>query len=526
MLRTRWTRGRAAHDRHRLASDAAFRAIRTGLASTLLISLAMAIAGASTASAGVQHEFAMFKNCPVNTPGVVQCLVSDTNSGEFKLGSKAVAVNKTITLEGAISETTSELVGATLSKTPLTIPGGLVGIELGGVTEVTATAELADPVNLTLNNLGTNQPALTMPLKVKLSNPALGEACYIGSSSEPVTLNLTSGTTSPPAPNKPITGTPGTFTLKDHSRLIVDSGSRLVDNSFAAPGVNGCGPVPLVVDPVVNLDAGLPAAAGNNTAILEGTLYSASARVVKAEALLPEIGRCTKVEPEKVGKEKFFHGHYESRDCVEENPQPTGHQNGEYEWTPGPGPSSSFNVSLGKTTLESVGKTVIKCVGASGPGQYTGTKTASATLTFTGCQRADSKASCQSAGAGAGEIVTSPLEGALGFIENVFEGETLNVSVGLDLKHTPTLFTAECGGSQLSVSGSVIAPVGAVDKMAASFTLKYKANGGKQVPEAFEETPKDTLVSTLGGGSPEQTGLTATGKIANGEKLEIRGATE
>jgi hypothetical protein len=499
---------------------------RTWLFTAALTMMLWTIGSASVAQAGVQQEFAMFKNCPVDAPGVVQCLVSDTNSGEFKLGSKAVAVNKTITLEGAISETTSELVGATLSKTPLTIPGGLVGIELGGVTEVTATAELADPVSLTLNNLGTNQPALSMPLKVKLSNPAVGETCYIGSSSEPVTLNLTSGTTSPPAPNKPITGTPGTFTLKDHARLIVDSGSKLVDNSFAAPGVNGCGPVPLLVDPIVDEDAGLPAAAGNNTAILEGTLYSAPSRVVKAEALLPEIGRCTKTQAEKVGKEKLFHGHYEERDCVEENPQPPGSQNGEYEWTPGPGPSSSFNVSLGKTTLESVGKTVIKCAGASGPGQYTGTKTASATLTFTGCQRADTKASCQSSGAAAGEIVTSPLEGELGFIEDVFEGETLNVSVGLDLKHSPTLLTADCGGSALSVSGSVIAPVGAVNKMLPSFSLHYKATGGKQAPEGFEEKPDDTLSGTFGGGSPEQTGLTSTGKIANGEKLEIRGATE
>ena len=76
------------------------------------------LTGAGPAFAGVQQEFAKFNNCPVNTPGVVQCLVSTTNGGEFKIGSKTVTVNKTITLEGAISETTTELVGATLSKTP------------------------------------------------------------------------------------------------------------------------------------------------------------------------------------------------------------------------------------------------------------------------------------------------------------------------------------------------------------------------------------------------------------------------
>jgi hypothetical protein len=500
--------------------------LRRTCVATILALLAMGIA-ASSALGGIQQEFAIFKGCPVDTPGVVQCLVSNTESGEFKIGSKDVTVDRTITLEGAISETTSELVGAKLSKTPLVVPGGLVGIELDGITEVTATAELAGPVQLSLDNLGTDKPALSMPLKVKLSNPALGEACYIGSNAEPVTLNLTSGTTNPPPPNKPITGSVGTFTLKDHSTLIIDSGSSLVDNAFAAPGVNGCGGLlALAVDPVVDLDAGLPAPAGSNTAILTGTLYSASARVVKAVALLPEIGRCTKVVPEKVGKEKFFHGHYEAAGCVEENPQPPGSQNGEWEWTPGPGPIKTFTATAGKLKLETVGKAVINCVAATGAGEYTGTKTATASLKLTGCQRADTKASCQSAGAAAGEIVTSQLEGELGFIEDEYEGEQLNVSVGLDLKRQPSLLTAECGGSPVSVSGSVIAPIGPVDKMASSFTLKFKATGGKQIPEAFEEKPNDTLVSTIGGGPPEQTGLTGTGKLTNGEKLEIRAATQ
>lgn len=498
---------------------------RCAAAATVATSTAM-IAGTSPALAGVQQEFAIFDTCPVNTPGVVQCLVSETSSGEFKLGSKAVTVDKTITLEGAISETTQELVGAKLSKTPLTVPGGLVGIEgLGG--EVTATAELAGPVDLTLNNLGTNSPALTMPLKVNLGNPALGSECYIGSSAEPVTLKLTSGTTSPPSPNKPITGNVGTFTLKDHSRLIIDSGSSLVDNSFAAPGVNGCGGLLApVIDPVVDLDAGLPAAAGSNTAILGGMLYSAPSRVVKAEAQLPEFGRCEKTEPVKVGKERFYHGHYEAAGCVEENPQPPAEVNGPYEWSPGPAPNDGFTATAGKVTLESVGKAAIKCAAAAASGSYTGLKTATATLTLTGCVRADTKASCQSSGAGSGVIVASGLEGELGFVKNVFEGEQLNVSAGLDLKHSPTLLSAECGGAPLSVSGSVIGTIGAVDKMTSKFTLKFQAAGGKQSPESFEEKPNDTLLSTLGAGSPEQAGLTATGKISNAEPLEVRAATE
>jgi hypothetical protein len=46
-------------------------------------------------------------------------------------------------------------------------------------------------------------------VKVRLENPFLGSECYVGSNSSPVVLNLTTGTTSPPAPNKPIKGTVG-----------------------------------------------------------------------------------------------------------------------------------------------------------------------------------------------------------------------------------------------------------------------------------------------------------------------------
>ena len=48
-----------------------------------------------------------------------------------------------------------------------------------------------------------------MPVKVHLENPFLGKSCYVGSSSSPISWELTSGTTAPPGPNTPITGTVG-----------------------------------------------------------------------------------------------------------------------------------------------------------------------------------------------------------------------------------------------------------------------------------------------------------------------------
>ena len=48
--------------------------------------------------------------------------------------------------------------------------------------------------------------AVTLPLKVKLSNEMLGEECYIGSDAEPIVLHLTTGETAPPAGTEPIRG--------------------------------------------------------------------------------------------------------------------------------------------------------------------------------------------------------------------------------------------------------------------------------------------------------------------------------
>ena len=273
-------RGRhtARHGRH----------ARRLFAGAMSASIALLVAAApALAKTKVNEEFEPFAQCPIATHGVHYCVVAKTTSGEFKVGSKTVTINKTITLQGGLTEGSNQLVpatnGETLSKTPLTLPGGLIGIELGGVTEVTATTELAGPVQINEGNIadGTGA-AVVLPIKVKLENPALGDECYIGSQAEPVTLELTTGTTDPPSPNKPIRGKPGTLTLNAEDTIFTLSNNSLVDNSFAAPGVNGCGEsVAPVLDPVVDLDAGLPAAAGSNTAILNGTVYETTAKAVK-----------------------------------------------------------------------------------------------------------------------------------------------------------------------------------------------------------------------------------------------------
>jgi hypothetical protein len=239
------------------------------------------------------------------------CVFSESNGGFFQIGKKNVPLVNTVKLQGGLefNETTSELDffgaenGDTLSKTPQPVPGGLLGIEApawwpqflkdlfnetinNGFTGVTATVELAAPatsIKISPSNLifetGT---AISLPVKIKLSNPFLGNSCYIGSNASPVVIDFTSGETSPPAPNKPIHGAAGTLTSEEEGKILTLSGGKLVNNSFGAPGANGCGGLfSFLIDPFVNSLVGLPSPAGTNTAVLEGVLKIAQAVAVR-----------------------------------------------------------------------------------------------------------------------------------------------------------------------------------------------------------------------------------------------------
>jgi hypothetical protein len=282
------------------------------LAGALL--LAMLIPAAS-ANAALTGEYARFETCPTANSAVDGCVYAETNSGNFTMGAKSVPLKNQVVLKGGFDSDNGSIFGnlsfvaptdgVTLSKTPQTVPGGLTGIVApswwpsilrdlfnetinNGLTGVTATVELAAPASAIkfsavaeLFGAGT---ALSMPVKVKLSNAFLGSNCYIGSNSNPITLNLTSGATSPPPPNTSISGSPGELTVIEEGNIIATKNNRLVDNSFAAPGANGCGGILFswAVDPFVNSIVGVPAAAGTNTAILEGNTYIADANAVRA----------------------------------------------------------------------------------------------------------------------------------------------------------------------------------------------------------------------------------------------------
>jgi hypothetical protein len=84
--------------------------------------------------------------------------------------------------------------------------------------------------------------------------------------------NLTTGTTSPPAPAKPLKGTVGTVSFPEEELLLQLENDELVDNAWSAPAASGCGGflIEYLIDPIINSQIGLPSKAGVNEAVLKG----------------------------------------------------------------------------------------------------------------------------------------------------------------------------------------------------------------------------------------------------------------
>ncbi|HTA97302.1 MAG TPA: hypothetical protein VK730_06620 [Solirubrobacteraceae bacterium] len=258
--------------------------------------------------------FENFGECPQKTAGVNLCVYATTTSGEFAIKKTTVPILKPIVLQGGIdlneSTGTETFVLAatpanTLSKTPQTVPGGLFKIIAPkgwpeilqiifneivnkGITGATATTELVGTPSISRTALLTKTGnALVLPSRVHLENTFLGPSCYVGSKAHPVNVELTTGTTAPPLPNKPITGNVGELEFPAEGLLVVKK-NTLVNNTFAAPEAEGCGSQILfgiftgIIDDAVNSELELPSVSGNNTAILSGTLENAEVTAVKA----------------------------------------------------------------------------------------------------------------------------------------------------------------------------------------------------------------------------------------------------
>ena len=220
-----------------------FSTVRRGMvAAVVAVAAPLLTVGLASPAYAVEHHpkgaFAVFADCPLSNPNVEVCLFAKTESGKFVIGKETVPIVNPQILQGGIKNFFSEseeFVGAedgnTLPKAPQKVPGGLSGLvkcnEISnfleriacevvfenGLTGVNATTELAAPASSikphVINLLEGTGTALSLPVKVHLENPFLGSGCFVGSNAHPIVIDLTTGTTSPPPPNEPISGKPG-----------------------------------------------------------------------------------------------------------------------------------------------------------------------------------------------------------------------------------------------------------------------------------------------------------------------------
>ncbi len=300
-----------------------------------LVALAPAAAAAAeyggfTETAKEHAEFQAFANCPFGAAPSLDCSWAKSSTtekwpsqkikqefeaergreaqgipSEFRVGNVTVILKQSVTLRGGIgfeeegegetwfgAEGTDTIQPVPQKTLPLTeaIDTSLLSpdelnrytyfVKIAKEPKVTATVELAGPASATtvsVNSLLSEEgTAFAFPVKVKLTNPFLGDNCYVGSDSSPIMIDFT-------------TGTSGALRGKNGSRIKFDKNGfiltletdTLVNESFASPGVEGCG-VEGGADEAINMALGLPSPAGHNAAVLNGTLKLSTAEDAKA----------------------------------------------------------------------------------------------------------------------------------------------------------------------------------------------------------------------------------------------------
>jgi hypothetical protein len=235
-----------------------------GAAATAVVAIAMfaPMAQATTPAPGYER----FAGCPSKAEKsyISSCIRTTAKSGYFNMGTKEVPIENPILLSGGTDENLENFTYTSKGGMPPVkqkVPGGVVGLtgltwllELLGSEALTlyAATELAGTP--AFHGIG----AITLPVKVHLINGTLGNNCYVGSTSNPITLNL--GLVSAPE------------VTTDALEIIYIKKTTYVDKTFAAPGASGCvltlfGFIPISINGLVNTQSGLPSPSGSNETV-------------------------------------------------------------------------------------------------------------------------------------------------------------------------------------------------------------------------------------------------------------------
>lgn len=233
-------------------------AVATGI---VAVAMAAPLAQADTPAPG----YTQFAGCPSQSEKahVSSCIRSVVKSGNFKMGSKNVTIEKPIVLSGGTDEFLGNFVYNSKGGMPPVnqkVPGGVIGL-----TGLTWLLEFFGSEALTLyaatELAGTpvfhGFEQIELPIKVHLIHSVLGNNCYVGSTGNPIKLKLN------------LASFPELTTHPELEILFIKK-TTYVDKTFSAPGASGCtltlfGFIPISINGLVNAQSGLPAATGNET---------------------------------------------------------------------------------------------------------------------------------------------------------------------------------------------------------------------------------------------------------------------
>jgi hypothetical protein len=256
-----------------------------------------------------------------------------------------------------------------------------------------------------------------------------------------------------------------------------------------------------------------PGPAGRETGTVHVTVVTASgvSEATSADVFtyttVPEYGRCLRFSQE------YWINEFKTNSCTTRS-----EKFAPYSWFPAFGPlrplqRRHFTIAGGEVKLETVGRTLISCKAETGAGEYTAAQSVAETLTLTGCH--ESASGCQSEGAAAGEIRSTPLEGLLGRLVKYKLGQELAAASG------EVLAEFECAGTPVTVLGAVTGEVQKEDKMTTTVTWKAKEKKGTQGLAGLTGLPGAHPEVKVGAGSFEGAGLGASSSQTSEEEVEI-----
>lgn len=281
------------------------------ISAAAMVAVAPGAASATTLPGG----WAPFTRCPVDNASMLaadgkdvaaSCNTAASPNGSIKLGNTTAITGATNLQFGLLlnsSDGSTTMVapsGGAIVSDPVNIPGGLLGLMCpsdvpvitqicNGITnsslnKVTATVEPAGKPSGFSLAAGTSvgKPIMTLPVKIKLSNPFLASNCSIGTDKNPIVLHPEN--VAKPSLKFMYFDADGTSDGRGAFTALALK-STLRDDTFSVPGAKDCG-LGGLIDMVVNLKEGLPSKSGDNHLVLnDNTTYALGGfRVARGQA--------------------------------------------------------------------------------------------------------------------------------------------------------------------------------------------------------------------------------------------------